>query len=78
MSLEGMEFDSKLDFTPPTILLLLCPWTWGIFLFFIFGGIQNSLVDGSAVSCNFGVLTGEDEHTSFYSTISLGIHSTKE
>ena len=23
----------------------------------------------SVISCNFGVLTGEDEHTSFYSTI---------
>ena len=29
----------------------------------IFDGIQHSPVDGcSAVSCNFGVLTGEDEH----------------
>ena len=35
-----------------------------------FGGIQHSPVDGfSPVSCNFGVLTGEDEHTSFYSSI---------
>ena len=35
-----------------------------------FDGIHNSLVNGcSAASCNFGVLTGEDEHTSFYSTI---------
>ena len=32
-SLVGMGFDSKRDFTCPTILLglLLCPWTWGIF-----------------------------------------------
>ena len=31
-SLAGMEFDSKCDLTPPTILLglLLCPWTWSI------------------------------------------------
>ena len=31
-----MRFDSKHDFTPPTILLrlLLCRWTWGIFFFF--------------------------------------------
>ena len=30
-SLVGMGFDSKCDFTPPTILLgLLCPWLWGI------------------------------------------------
>ena len=35
-----------------------------------FGGIQHSPVDGcSAASCNPGVLTREDEHTSFYSTI---------
>ena len=35
-----------------------------------FGGIQHSFVDGcSAVNCNFGVLTGEDERTSFYSAI---------
>ena len=32
-SLAVMGFDSKCDFTPPTVLLgfLLCPWTWGIF-----------------------------------------------
>ena len=30
-SLAGMGFDSKHNFTPPTILLgLLCPWMWGI------------------------------------------------
>ena len=34
-----------------------------------FGGIQHSPVNGcSAVSCHFGVLTGEDENMSFYST----------
>ena len=68
VSLVGTWFDSKLDFAPPTILLglLLCPWMWSIF----FGGIQHSPVDGcSAACCNFGVLTGEDERTSFYSTI---------
>ena len=34
VSLAGMRFDSKSDFTPPTILLglLLCPWMWVIFL----------------------------------------------
>ena len=33
VSLVCMEFDSKCDFIPPTILLelLLCPWTWGTF-----------------------------------------------
>ena len=35
-----------------------------------FGGIKHSPVDVcSAASCNFGVLIGEDEHTSFYSAI---------
>ena len=38
-----------------------------------FGGIQHSPVDGcSAVSCNFRVLTGEDERTSFYFAVSPG------
>ena len=32
MSLAGTGFDSKHEFTTPTIFLglLLCPWTWGI------------------------------------------------
>ena len=67
LSVSG-RFDSKHDFAPPIILLglLLCPWMWGI----IFCGIQHSPVHGcSVVSCSFGVLTGEDEHTSFYSAI---------
>ena len=34
------------------------------------GGIRHSPVESySAVSCNFGGLAGEDEHTSFYSAI---------
>ena len=64
----GIEFDSKHDFAPPTVLLglLLCLWIWGIF----FCGIKYSPVNGClAASCNFGVLSGEDECTSFYSTI---------
>ena len=32
----------------------------------LFGGIQHSPVDGCSVSCNFWVLTGEDEHMSFH------------
>ena len=51
----------------------LLPSCWG-FSFALgcgvsfFGGIQHSLVNGcSAVSCNFGVLTGEKECMSFYS-----------
>ena len=33
VSLVGKGFDSKCDFTPPTVFLglLLCPWMWGIF-----------------------------------------------
>ena len=49
----GMEFNSKRDFAPPTL---------GIFS----SGIQLSPMDScSAVSCSFGVLTGEDEHTTY-------------
>ena len=37
---------------------------------FFFVGIQHSPVDScSAASCNFGVFTGEDECTSFYSAV---------
>ena len=67
-SLASMGCDSKCDFAPPTVFLwlLLCPWTFGIF----FGGLQHSPVDGcSSVSCDFGVLAGQDEHISFYSAI---------
>ena len=40
------------------------------------GGIQHSPVDGcSAVSCNFGILTGADECTLFYSAILLLVHT---
>ena len=53
----------------------LLPSCWG-FSFALacgvsfFSGIQHFPVDGcSAVSCNFGVLTGERECTFFYSTI---------
>ena len=61
-----MKFDFKCDFAPPTILgLLLCPGCGVSF----FGGIQFSPVNGcSAAGCDFGVLTGQDEHMS-YSTI---------
>ena len=62
----GVGFNSKHDSVPSTVLLGLCPWTWGIFFF---GGIQHSPVDGClAVSCSFGVLIEEDEGMS-YSTI---------
>ena len=55
------------------VSLPLLPSCWG-FSFALghgvtfFGEIQYSPVDGcSSVSCSFGVLTGEDERTSFYS-----------
>ena len=65
-SLVDMGFDSKHDCIPPTILLglLLFPWMWDVF----FGG-WDPTVSCSAASCNFGVLTGADELTSFYSTV---------
>ena len=75
-SLTGMGFDSKHDFAPPTVFLrlFLCLWVWGIYIYiYIFvcvGGIKYSPVNGcSAASCNFRVLTGEDECKSFYSAI---------
>ena len=47
-SLVGIGFDSKCNFTPPSILLglLLCPWTWGIFLGGIFqdGGVEGRVL----------------------------------
>ena len=67
-SLLGLRFNFKGNCVPPTVLLgiLLCCWIQVSF----FGGIQHFLVDGySEASCHFGVLTGEEEHMSFYSTI---------
>lgn len=67
-SLTGMGFDSNCDFSPLTVVLwlLLCPWRWVSF----FGEIQHSPADScSAASCNFEVLTWEDQHKSFYSAI---------
>ena len=57
------------------VILSLLQFCWG-FSFALgcglsfFGGIQHSAVNScSAASCNFGVLSGESEYTSFYSTI---------
>ena len=67
-SLVGTGFDSICDFSCP-------PSCWGFFFapghwVSFFGRILLSPVDGClAASCNFGVLTEEDECTSFYSTI---------
>ena len=79
MSLAGMGFDFK-HISP------LARSCWG-FSFALgcgisfFGGIQHSPIDScSAESFNFGVLTGEDECRSFYSTvyIPIRIESSKE
>ena len=68
------------------ILNMISPFLpfWGGFSFALgcrvsfFGGIQHSPADDcSAASCNFGVHEGEDEHTSFYSSI-LSIMSMEE
>ena len=72
-SLVGMEFDSKchhigawsLILNAIILGLLLWLWKWSIF----FVGANILLLMCSAKSCNFGVLAGEDEHTSFYSAI---------
>ena len=63
------------------VIFPLLPPCWGFSLALgcgvsFLGGIQHSLVDGcSAVSCNFGILTGADECTLFYSAILLLVHT---
>ena len=59
--LAGMQFDSKHNISPPAILLglLLCRWMLGIFFV---GILHSSVVCCSVVSCNFQVLTRDDEH----------------
>ena len=66
---------------PNVILpLLLSCWCFSFALrhaLSFFGGIQHSPVIGcSAATCSFGVLTGEDEHMSFYSA-SYTINASK-
>ena len=56
------------------IMFVLLPSHWGFFVFghevSLFGCFQQPSVGaGSTASCNFGALTEEDEHMSFYSTI---------
>ena len=65
--LAGMEFDFIM------ILPLLMSYCSFFFVFehgvSFFGGFQHPPVNGSSRSgCNFGALTGGDEHMSFYST----------
>ena len=51
----------------------------GYLFFFFFCEIQHSPVDGcSAVSCNFGLLSGEDEHVFFNSAILCLAHQDSE
>ena len=58
-----------MQFCPSYSLAVASPLSLDMGYIF-FGGIQHFPADGcSAACCNFGVLTGEDEHTSFYSTI---------
>ena len=65
--LEGMGFDSKCDFSPPT-LFEASPLPLDAVSFL--GRLHHSPVSGcSAVRCDLGVLRGEDTRTSFYSAI---------
>ena len=67
VSLASMEFDSKHDLSLPSCWGFSFALEHGVSFF---GGIQHSPIDGcSTASSNFGVLTGEDDHTSFSSTI---------
>ena len=68
----GESFDSRCDFAPPTIFLgLLLSLRCGVSFF---GGIQHfSVMFCAVVSCNFGVLAGEDKRASFYSAILLNL-----
>ena len=62
MSLAGMGFDSKCDFTPPTILLglLPCPWVWGIFL------VGSNILLLTVVQQQFAILEFSQEKMSTY------------
>ena len=60
-------------FYPPIVFLGLLSFAVGHGVSF-FGGLQHSHFTGcSAASCNFGVLTGEDECMSYCSSISCSI-----
>ena len=74
-SLVVMRFDSKHDFASPTVSLwlLLCPRTWGIFFQWDPTLSCRWLFNSSL---QFWSSHGEDECTSFYSTIlwDLSVH----
>ena len=67
-----MGFDSKCNSVPPTNLLGggICPWICGIIFFSLFL-VGSNIIFLMAIQqrCYFGVLTGEDEHRSFYSAL---------
>ena len=70
-SLVGMGCDTKWGFAPPTVFLGLLSLRCGMSFF---GGVQHSPVNScSLASCSFGVLAGEDECTSIYSSILLSL-----
>ena len=79
LSMAGIGFDSNMILPLlSSVGASLMPLDLGILCVCVEGGIQHSPVNGcSAVICNFGVLTQEDECTSFYSDI-LFIHSLLE
>ena len=64
----------------PNVISPLLPPFWGVSFTLgrgvsFIGGIQHSPVDScSALSCSFGVPSGEDERPSFYAAILHGTH----
>ena len=68
--LEDMGFDFYHGFPLSYLLIEASLLSLNTGYLFLGEGFQHPPVDGcSTPRCNFGVLTGEDEHTSFYSTI---------
>ena len=66
----GYEIWFYHGFSPSYFLIEASPLSLNTGYLFWGEGFQHPPVDGcSTVRCNFGVLTGEDEHTSFYSAI---------
>ena len=59
----------KMQFHPSYHLVGASPLSLDMRYLFLVGSNILLLMVVKAASCNFGVLAGEDEHTSFYSTI---------
>ena len=68
VSLVGMGFDSKCNFTPPTVLLrlLLCSWMWGIFFLVAPNVLLSTVVQYQVAILKF---SQKKMSTSFYSAI---------